>query len=75
MIGFFLGIHAKLKMYAVAVLGFLAILATVYSKGKTAEKNKRLKERLEGMKRKQEVVKDVEAHTDDELLDGITRRK
>ena len=67
--GFLLGIPAKVKLYAVAVLGFLAILATVYSKGKTAEKNKRLKDRLEGMKNAQKIKKEVSNADRDTVID------
>ena len=56
-------------------VAFFGSIAVAFFKGKGAEKAKQTYRRLEGMKHKQEVQKDVQSHTDDELIDGITRRK
>jgi len=56
---------------AVAALGIVG----VYFKGSKANEAKHTERRLKGMKEKQEVQKDVQSHTDDDLVDGITRGK
>lgn len=75
MLKFFLGIGLKIKLYAAAAAAALVGAGLLILKGQSIQKNKRMKERLEGMKKKQEVQKDVQSHTDDELIDGITKNK
>ena len=65
----FMGIGFKIKLYAAAALGLVAIAVTIYSKGKTAEKNARLKSRLEGMKNAQKVEKEIENADRDTVID------
>ena len=65
----------KLKLYAAFALIGAGLVAAIYVMGGKAQKNKTTARRLKGMKHKQEVQKDVESRNDDDLIDGITRRK
>ena len=59
----------------IAVLLSVAAIGYALITGKKLEQRKNLKRRLKGMKEKQEIKEDVETRDDDDLIDGITRRK
>ena len=59
----------------IAVLLSVAAIGYALITGKKLEQRKNLKRRLKGMKEKQEIKKDVETRDDDDLIDGITKRK
>ena len=65
----FLGLGAKLKLYAAGALGLLAIAATIYSKGKTAEKNKRLSARLAAINEANKIKKEIDNADRDTVVD------
>ena len=65
----FLGLGGKIKLYASGALGLMAIAATIYSKGKTAEKNKRLSARLAAIKESNEIKKEVANADRDTVVD------
>ena len=59
----------------IAVVLSVAAIGYALITGKKLEQRKNLKRRLKGMKEKQEIKEDVETRDDDDLIDGITRRK
>ncbi len=77
--GFIFGLATKVKIYIGLAVAFAGIIGMAILKGQSIQKTKdeadRFKHRLEGMKHKMEVQKDVQSRTDDELIDGITRGK
>ena len=70
---------AKVKLYIGLVIAFAGIIGMAVLKGQSMQKTKderdNLKRRLRGINHKQEVQKDVKSSSDDDLIDGITRRK
>lgn len=78
-IGFILGLGGKVKLYIGLAFAFAGIIGMAVLKGQSMQKTKderdNFKRRLDAIKEKQEVKKDVQSRTDDDLIDGITRRK
>ena len=65
----------KLKLYAAFALIGAGLVAAIYVMGGKAEKNKTTAARLKGMKHKQEVEHEVDNRNDDDLIDGILRKR
>ena len=68
-------IFGKLKLYLIAALGFIAALGMAVLKGQSMQETKRMKERLEGIKHKEEVEDEVDNRNDDDLVAGIVRKR
>lgn len=59
LIGFFLGIPAKLKLYAVAMLGFMAILGMAVLKGQSMQKAKEARKDAKEYRKTTERIADA----------------
>ena len=76
---FISGVGVKVKLYIGLAVAFAGIIGMAVLKGQSIQKTKderdNLKRRLRGINYKQEVQKDVKSSSNDDLIDGITRRK
>ena len=62
------------KTYAYPLLlALLAAYASGRSKGKTVERNKRAKARVEAIQEKREIDRDVQDQSDADLIDRLSR--
>lgn len=75
---FIAGVGLKAKLYAAAFVGFLALLATAWAKGHSAAtqraENANMKRRLDAIKEKQKIEKDISNADKDDIVDINTRR-
>jgi len=58
-IGFFLGVPAKLKLYAVAALGFMAVLGMAVLKGQSMQKAKEARKDAKEYRKTTERISDA----------------
>ena len=68
-------IFGKLKLYAIAALGFIAALLVAVSKGQSMQEGKNLKRRLKAIKQKEGIEDEVDNRNDDDLVAGIVRKR